>query len=177
MAIGTLTISPSRTRADYDAASTLLFAYAKSLPINLEYQNFSAEISDLPGAYAPPTGELLLARSSGGATVGCVAVRPLAQAGVCEMKRLYVSPSARGSGAGRLLVARLIEVARTIGYREMRLDTLSTMTAARAMYDSLGFTEIDPYYYSPAEGTAFLSLVWESSRAASQSLALDRRSQ
>ena len=92
------------------------------------------------------------------------------------MKRLYVAASSRGSGLGRRLVSRLIEVARDLRYKEMRLDTLPNMTAARAMYDSLGFAEIDPYYFSPIEGTVFLSLEWDSGRVPLDASSNNRRS-
>jgi ribosomal protein S18 acetylase RimI-like enzyme len=111
-----------------------------------------AELAALPGGY----GAILLARD-GEELLGCVALRPL-EDGVCEMKRLYVRPTARGSGAGRALVEAAILRARELGYAAMRLDTLPTMDAARALYVSLGFSPIERYNDNPIDGVLFFEL-------------------
>jgi GNAT superfamily N-acetyltransferase len=144
------------TTSDLVDVARLFRAYAASLPVSLAYQNFDAELATLPGAYAPPSGALLIARLADGAAVGCVGLRPIAP-GVCEMKRLYVDAAARGSGAGGLLVDRVMSLARDLGYREMRLDTLPTMATAQALYAARGFEPCAPYYETPVAGTVFLS--------------------
>lgn len=154
-------IIPVRTPEDLAATIELFTAYSTALGIDLSFQDFSAEMASMPGKYAPPRGELLLAKNtSSGEPIGCVALRPLSGHGdhVCEMKRLYVAPAGRGSGAGKALAVTVIQVAEKLGYREMRLDTLSTMTAALKLYDALGFVDIPAYYETPLEGTRFLSL-------------------
>jgi ribosomal protein S18 acetylase RimI-like enzyme len=148
-------IAPVRSAGDLAAARELFLAYASSLEIDLSYQNFAAELASLPGQYAPPSGELLLARDAD-APVGCVALRALAPHPCCEMKRLYVSPRARGGGLGEQLVHAVLREAERIGYREMRLDTLPSMTAAVALYRKLGFETMEPYYVTPVVGTIFL---------------------
>ncbi len=146
-----------RSAADLEAAVRLFKAYAASLPIDLAYQDFQAELKAMPGKYAHPRGELLLARGAGGEPLGCVALRPIQPGGVCEMKRLYVTPAARGLGLGRALVSAILSEAARIGYREMRLDTLATMTGALSLYGQAGFTPIAPYYETPVPGTIFLA--------------------
>lgn len=152
------TIAPACAPADLAAVAELFRAYAASLPVDLGYQDFDLELAALPGKYAPPAGVLLLARDGAGAPLGCVALRPLAADGACEMKRLYVDPAARGSGLGRRLARRIVEAARGLGYRELRLDTLPSMSAALTLYVELGFVETAPYYAPTPDGTVFLAL-------------------
>ena len=149
-------IMPVRTVNDLASAVKLFRAYASSLEIDLSYQDFEAEMEAMPGKYAPPAGELLLARDSNGTPVGCVALWPIEPQGCCEMKRLYVSPEGRGFGLGERLVDAVVKEAERIGYREMRLDTLPSMAGAIALYRKLGFQPIEPYYDTPVFGTIFM---------------------
>jgi len=138
-------------------ARELFEEYAAGLGINLCFQNFDNELATLPGAYVPPTGRLFLA-VAGNDTAGCVALRKIAD-DVCEMKRLYVRPEFRGTGLGHTLTEAIIVAAREIGYRRMRLDTLpGRMDRAIAMYRSVGFKEIGPYYSNPVESALFMEL-------------------
>jgi ribosomal protein S18 acetylase RimI-like enzyme len=132
-----------------DASRHLFKAYADSLPFALEFQDFDEELAGLPGAYAEPSGCILLARAETvDAYSGCVALRPL-EPGICEMKRLYILQSARGHGLGRLLAKAILAKGKEKGYTHMRLDTDGSMTAAIALYRSLGFVPIAPYCYNP----------------------------
>jgi ribosomal protein S18 acetylase RimI-like enzyme len=119
--------------------------------VDLCFQNFDQELRDLPGAYALPRGTLLLAEMSG-EPVGCVAIRPL-DPSICELKRLYVRPGFRKTGLGRELTLAAMEAARAIGYRRVRLDSLSEMHAAQRLYQALGFYDIPSYASSPVDGT------------------------
>jgi ribosomal protein S18 acetylase RimI-like enzyme len=139
---------------DVATARALFEEYQQSLGFSLCFQNFDAELAGLPGAYAPPSGRLLLA-FEGDAPAGCVALRKIGDE-ICEMKRLWVRPGFRGTGLGRRLAEALMAEARTIGYRRVRLDTLPSMRAAQALYASLGFRDIPPYNDHPIEGTRFM---------------------
>ena len=144
------------TNVDLDDVRGLLREYAASLAFPLDFQEFDREVAELPGAYTPPTGALLAARMSGEA-VACVALRALS-AEICELKRLYVRPAARGNGLGRLLVDAALAEARRLGYRRVRLDTLPGMETAQALYERLGFREIEAYTRNPIAGARFLEL-------------------
>jgi ribosomal protein S18 acetylase RimI-like enzyme len=129
---------------DRAAIVDLLREYETGLGISLCFQDFEAELAGLPGDYAPPRGEMLLARDTrGGALVGIVALRWVHDTPeLCEMKRLYVRPSARGSGLGRQLALAILEEGRRLGYRRMCLDTLPGMSEAQSLYRSLAFRQI-----------------------------------
>jgi GNAT superfamily N-acetyltransferase len=154
---GAFRILPVRDEADLKAVIALFYAYADYLGVDLTYQNFAEEMAAMPGKYAPPEGVLLLAKNMDGAALGCVGLRRMGD-GVCEMKRLYVTPGARGLGLGQALAGAVVAEARRIGYREMKLDTLPRLEAAIALYRAMGFRQIPAYYDTPIAGTLFFSL-------------------
>jgi putative acetyltransferase len=135
--------------ADAEALRELFREYAAWLGPEGWFTDLESELAALPGNY-----EALLVARIDGEEVGCVALKPLS-GGACEMKRLYVRSTARGSGTGRALVEASIARARELGYAVMRLDTLPTMDAARALYVSLGFRPIERYNDNPVEGVVF----------------------
>jgi ribosomal protein S18 acetylase RimI-like enzyme len=119
--------------------------------IDMGYQSIEAELAGLPGSFGPPRGRMWLACDDAGEAVGGVALRPMQDEGVCELKRLYVRPACRGLGAGRALAVQAIAEARAMGYRLMRLDTGTFLEASRRLYVSLGFVEIGSYYEVPPD--------------------------
>ncbi len=138
------------------AVRRLFLEYAQSLDFSLCFQDFDKELKDLPGEYAPPDGCLLLAARED-SPIGCVAVRRF-DTESCEMKRLYVKTEARGTGVGRNLAMRAIDIAKQRPYSCMKLDTVSSMAEAIALYESLGFQRIDAYRHNPVPGAVFMEL-------------------
>ena len=142
---------------DIEQVRILFLEYGRSLGFSLCFQSFDQELAGLPGDYAPPDGRLLLMEYEG-QPAGCVALHKL-EAGICEMKRLYVRPAFRGKGLGRVLAERILIDARAIGYHRLRLDTVEpVMKNAVAMYRLLGFREIAPYRANPIAGALYMEL-------------------
>ncbi len=135
----------------------LFTEYADSLGIDLGFQNFEAELENLPGEYRGSAGGLLLLALDYEQPVGCVGLRKIDD-GTCEMKRLYVRPPWTGQGIGKRLAITIIKEAKKFGYRFMRLDTLPTMGPAISLYKSLGFYTIAPYRFNPIPGAIYLEM-------------------
>lgn len=138
---------------DMDLVRSLFREYQAGLGVDLCFQSFDQELAGLPGRYAPPQGEILLAGDA-----GVVALRAL-DPFTAEMKRLYVRPARQGEGLGRALAQAAIDTARRRGYSRLRLDTLPAMHTAIALYRRLGFVDIPPYTVNPVPGALFLELV------------------
>jgi len=134
----------------------LFLEYARSLEIDLDFQDFETELNTLPGKYQPPDGALILALVEG-REAGCIALRKISK-DICEMKRLYVRDEYRGLGLGKKLVGIILDEAMNNNYQYMRLDTLPTMKSAQSLYLSFGFYDIEPYVYNPIQGTRFMEL-------------------
>jgi len=115
---------------------------------------FEQELASLPGKYAPPHGQLLLATLNG-TPAGCVALREIDPAS-CEMKRMFVYPQFHGKGVGYALAEAVIREAKALGYRRMCLDTSIRQNEARVLYQRLGFKTIEPYYELPEKLKSWL---------------------
>jgi len=140
----------------FNFAAALFREYHQFLDVDLCFQGFEEELSNLPGKYAEPDGAILLAEQQN-EIIGCVALRPIDEA-ICEMKRLYVKPSAQGLSAGRLLAESIIVKATELGYETMRLDTLERLDKAIGLYQKLGFHKIRPYYANPLSEVVYWEL-------------------
>jgi ribosomal protein S18 acetylase RimI-like enzyme len=149
-------LTAATTPAQFDAVRELFREYAEALGFDLCFQGFDQELAQLPGGYAPPKGRLYLATDDSG-PAGCVALREF-EPGVGEMKRLYVRPGYRRRGIGRMLTEQVIADARSSGYRTVRLDTVPRMKEAIALYESLGFRDIEPYRPNPIPGARYMEL-------------------
>jgi len=148
-------IVEASTPAEIAEMRALFAEYQQWLGEDLSFQDFPAELDSLAALYAPPGGLLLLARTLDGSAAGGVGMKAL-EPGICEMKRLYVRPRWRGLGLGRRLADAVVEAGADAGYRFMRLDTLTRLHEAVALYRSMGFREIPAYYDNPMEGVFFL---------------------
>ena len=152
-------LTPSST-LELAQTREIFLEYARSLAIDLCFQDFEDELASLPGDYAGPRGALILARVDE-VVAGCCALRPLDASdypNAAEMKRLYVRKAFRGFGLGRQLAEAILDEARRAGYSTVLLDTLDDMEAARALYEDLGFVEIPPYYHNPHAGSHYLKV-------------------
>lgn len=152
----TVSIRPARFPDDLPAIRALVVEYIDSLELDLGFQDVDGELAGLPGAYAPPRGAMLIADADG-TPVGIGAMRALPD-GSAEMKRMYLRPAARGTGAGRALAVAIIEAARAAGYPRMRLDTQASFVPAVALYRSLGFRDTPRYNDNPLPGSLFMAL-------------------
>ena len=151
-----LQITRATTPEQLSAIKTLFLEYAAFLNADLSFQNFRQELAQLPGYYAPPGGDLLLAQYDS-SPAGCVAVRQLTP-GICEMKRLFVRPQYRKDGIGKTLASEIVAIARRLGYRKMRLDSLTTLADAVRLYRKMGFYEIGAYCHNPLPGAVYMEL-------------------
>ena len=147
-----ITIERATNHAD---ARELILEYAQSLGVDLSFQHFEEEMQTLDTYYEA----IFIARDA-----GCVALRRIDDE-TCEMKRLYIRAEFRGTGLGRGLALRVIDEARSRGYKRMRLDTLPTMQKAQKLYEQLGFRDTEAYRYNPVEGSRYMELDLTSSRA------------
>lgn len=150
-------------RENLDAFLTLVREYTDSILTQgptvagtLSSQHLDEELQHIEKKYGPPGGRMYLLLAEG-QPAGCVALTGN-DAEYCELKRLYVRPVYRGHGYSRLLCQKVIQDARDIGYRYMRLDTFPFMQSAIHLYEKLGFKVTAKYNDNPAEDAIFMQL-------------------
>jgi len=139
------------TDAEYAEAAKLFTEYASWLNIDLGFQKFKEELTDLKSMYATPLGGIILCRNNQ-EFIASVAIRKI-DTEIAELKRMYVKPAFQKRGIGKKLLEEAVLLASQSGYNKIRLDTLSNMTPAIDLYKRNGFYEIPAYYYNP-ESTA-----------------------
>ena len=147
-----LPIREAATPAEFEVARSLIIDYSKELGIDLRFQNFDDEMARISETY-----DAILIAGDLASPDGCVGLKALDETR-CEMKRLYVQPSARGRHVGEALAVAVIEKARAAGYREMVLDTLTRLGPAVKLYERLGFERCEPYYANPEPDVIYLRL-------------------
>jgi ribosomal protein S18 acetylase RimI-like enzyme len=152
--MATINIKIAVTEHDFEQGKALFEEYAGSLDFDLGYQNFEKELSTIAQQYMQPEGALLLCFIDAENAAGCAGVRKFSE-GIAELKRLYVKPDYRSLKIGKQLLESAIDTAKQLNYKSIRLDTVPGQTKAQELYHYLGFYEIEPYRYSPIEGTVY----------------------
>lgn len=161
MGMSTIRINRAKSIDDIQCAREMFVEYAhwlaKDHDIDLAFQNIDHELTQLPGKYSPPGGEILLARNNANSVVGVIALRPYENS-ICEIKRLYVLPQARGYLLGKRLISEIIAIALQANYKRAILDTAGFMHAAQNLYEQFGFTDIPAYYNNPVHNMRFMGV-------------------
>jgi putative acetyltransferase len=149
-------------RKDFDAVRRYFQEYRQWIAdhrdpsatgISVGLDSIDQQIAKLPGEYGPPHGEVILAFMKE-EPVACDALREL-EPKLGEVKRIYIRADHRGVEFGLRLTGAILNRARELGYERVRVDTLSTMTAAKQFYKELGFKPIPAYWSHPAPGALF----------------------
>ena len=144
----------AKAKDDFNEASILFREYESGLGIDLGFQNFREELETISIQYGKPNGVLILAKSTELKIIGCAGVRRY-EGSICELKRMYIKPEARGLGLGKILLRKSVEIATELGYSKMRLDILPDMKKAIKMYEREQFHEIEAYRYNPVKGARY----------------------
>ena len=148
-----LEIEQAKSNADMAAVKTIFQEFIEFLPIDMAFQGVEAEMANFPAGF-----EFVLLAKLDGKPVGAVALKRH-DALVCEMKRLYVLPEAQGTGAGRKLCEKLMHDAKLLGFDTMLLDSLRRLQSAVALYQKLGFEEIEPYNFNPEDDVVYMKIM------------------
>jgi GNAT superfamily N-acetyltransferase len=163
MDTSTVELVPVNEAATREAARTLIAEYLHWIAdsaearygLSFDVQAMVASDIEDRAKFYPPDGRFYVVRHAN-RYVGVGCMKRLTTE-IAEVQRMYVQPDVRGIGAGRALIARLIADARSIGYQAVRLESLRFLSAAHALYKSVGFVEIAPYeensmkQYQPAD--------------------------
>ena len=144
----------AETSGEFKYGEKLFLLYADSLNVDLSFQNFTDELKTINKQYNKPGGALLIAYN-GEDAIGCAGLRMI-NSEVAELKRMYVLTEYNGQGIGKKMLGIIIDIARELNYKKIKLDTLPGMTQAQRLYRSFGFVDIAPYRFNPVEGTVFM---------------------
>jgi putative acetyltransferase len=139
-------------------ARTLFREYEKELNADLCFQSFDDELENPLYKYGRPKGSLLLAYWNN-EIAGCIALQPLQEEGICEMKRLFVRPIFRRYKIGEALANEIVQIAKQLGYATIKLDTLDRLEAALQLYKKMDFVITNAYYENPLQGVVYMEKV------------------
>ena len=134
----------------------LFSEYKIELNVDISFQAEDITLEEISKIYAEPEGKILLAKVEE-KFAGCIAFHKLKDKS-CELKRLFVRKNFRGLSIGKILMKKAIEEAKNSGYKEIYLDTLSTLKSACKLYEKLGFEKISPYYHNPLQNVIYYRL-------------------
>ena len=142
---------------EWGEVAALMRTYLAGLPFEVDFQDVDVELADVAAYYGGDDGGAWLLREAGSPAVGTVALHRF-DATRAELKRMYVTPEARGTGGGRALAVAAIGHARALGYDGLLLDTVASLTSAIRIYESLGFVAIDAYRHNPRPDARYFHL-------------------
>lgn len=102
------------------------------------------EVDGMFASYSAPRSAYFVLETDDGRVVGGGGLAPLAGAAgdVCELRKMYFLPEARGGGFGKQLLERCIARARELSFKTMYLETLTGMDAAMHLYARFGFQKL-----------------------------------
>ena len=144
----------AETSDEFKHGEKLFLLYADSLNVDLSFQNFTDELKTINKQYNKPGGALLIAYN-GEDAIGCAGLRMI-NSEVTELKRMFVLTEYNGQGIGKKMLGIIIDIARELKYKKIKLDTLPGMIQAQRLYRSFGFVDIASYRFNPVEGTVFM---------------------
>lgn len=146
-------IRPIAGDNDIKIAKDLVIDFVKALPVDVDFQGIHGELESFPSSF-----DTVLVAENDKEIIGTVALKDLRhiQDGACEMKRMYIKPEGRGTGAGKLLALALLKEAKKRGYTSMLLDTLARLEAAVGLYEHIGFKRRTAYYDNPIEDVIYM---------------------
>jgi len=144
----------AETSDEFKHGEKLFLLYADSLNVDLSFQNFTDELKTINKQYNKPGGALLIAYN-GEDAIGCAGLRMI-NSEVAELKRMFVLTEYNGQGIGKKMLGIIIDIARELKYKKIKLDTLPGMIQAQRLYRSFGFVDIASYRFNPVEGTVFM---------------------
>jgi len=144
----------AETSDEFKHGEKLFQLYADSLKVDLSFQNFTDELKTINKQYNKPGGALLIAYN-GEDAIGCAGLRMI-NSEVAELKRMFVLTEYNGQGIGKKMLGIIIDIARELKYKKIKLDTLPGMIQAQRLYRSFGFVDIASYRFNPVEGTVFM---------------------
>jgi putative acetyltransferase len=142
---------------EYKAAALLFKEYAVWLNIDLSFQRFDDELMELKTMYGEPEGGIILCKADN-EFIGCAGIRKTDN-DTAELKRMFIKPAYQKQGTGKTLLDKVVELAKSLNYKAIRLDTLNYMNPAIKLYRQYGFYEIPAYYHNPNETAVYFEKI------------------